>query len=44
MLPMNNLDLGIYDIEKQDEGRHLKAVMEKEKKLFPILNTEIHGL
>ena len=28
---MNNLDLGIYDIKKQDGGRHLKAVMEKQK-------------
>ena len=40
---MNNLDLGIYDIKKQDEGRHLKAVMEKQKKLFAILKTEIHN-
>ena len=40
---MNNLDLGIYDIKKQDEGRHLKAVMEKQKKLFAILKTEIHS-
>lgn len=44
MLPVNNLDLGIYDIKKQDEGRHLKVVTEKQKKLFAILKTEIYRL